>query len=139
MIGKLALKGHEPDFISCTPKGCMEILKRYNIDVTGKKAVVLGRSNIVGIPLALLLINANATVTVCHSKTENLESICKEADIIFAAIGKACFVQKEWVKPGSIIIDIGINSIDDKTRKVGYVYQIHLNFYFDSFLCIAID
>lgn len=120
-IGKLAMKGHEPDFVPCTPQGCMEILKRYNIDVSGKRAVVIGRSNIVGIPISLLLLNENATVTVCHSRTENIESICREADILVAAIGRASYVKKDWVKPGAIIIDVGINTIKDETRKSGYV------------------
>lgn len=121
-IGKLAMKGHEPDFIPCTPQGCMEILKRYNINISGKRAVVIGRSNIVGIPVSLLLLNENATVTVCHSRTENIESICREADILVAAIGKASYVKKDWIKPGAIIIDVGINTVKDETRKLGYIY-----------------
>jgi 5,10-methylene-tetrahydrofolate dehydrogenase/methenyl tetrahydrofolate cyclohydrolase len=119
-IGKLALKGHEPDFVPCTPKGCMELLKRSGVDVAGKKAVVLGRSNIVGIPISLLLLNANATVTVCHSRTKNVEEICRDADILVAAIGQPEYVKKDWVKEGAVIIDVGINSVPDATKKTGY-------------------
>eukprot|EP01089_Gocevia_fonbrunei_P008870 TRINITY_DN2065_c0_g1_i2.p1 TRINITY_DN2065_c0_g1~~TRINITY_DN2065_c0_g1_i2.p1 ORF type:complete len:256 (-),score=60.56 TRINITY_DN2065_c0_g1_i2:99-866(-) len=87
-IGSLALKGRDPLFVPCTPKGCMELLKRYNIPTDGKRAVVLGRSNIVGVPISLLLMHANATVTICHSRTPNIAEICKEADIVIAAIGQ---------------------------------------------------
>ena len=113
------MKGHEPEFIPCTPKGCLELLKRYEIPLSGKNAVVLGRSNIVGIPMALLLMNENATVTVCHSRTANLPQVVSQADIIVAAIGKAQMVKPEWVKPGAVLIDVGINSVDDSTRKLG--------------------
>jgi len=116
-IGNLAMKGHDPKFIPCTPKGCIELLKRENIEIDGKNAVVLGRSNIVGIPMALLLINHNATVTVCHSRTKDIPSIVKQADIIVAAVGKPEMVKKEWVKPGAVVIDVGINSVKDETRK----------------------
>lgn len=99
----------------------MELLKRSGVEVAGKRAVVLGRSNIVGIPISLLLINANATVTVCHSRTHNVEEICRQADILVAAIGKAEYVKKDWVKEGAVIIDVGINSVPDSTKKAGYV------------------
>ena len=115
------MKGHEPDFVPCTPKGCMELLKRSGVEVAGKRAVVLGRSNIVGIPISLLLLNANATVTVCHSRTDNVEEICRQADILIAAIGKPEYVKKEWIKEGAVIIDVGINSVSDDTKKSGYV------------------
>jgi 5,10-methylene-tetrahydrofolate dehydrogenase/methenyl tetrahydrofolate cyclohydrolase len=119
-IGAIALKGHEAKFVPCTPKGCMELLKRLNIPVAGKHAVVLGRSNIVGVPMALLLLQESATVTVCHSRTENLPDMVRQADIIVAAVGKAQMVKQDWVKPGAIVIDVGINSIDDPSRPNGY-------------------
>ena len=90
--GAIALKGHEAKFVPCTPKGCMELLKRLNIPVAGKHAVVLGRSNIVGVPMALLLLQENATVTICHSRTENLPEMIRQADILVAAAGKAQMV-----------------------------------------------
>lgn len=121
-IGKLAMKGYEPYFVPCTPKGCIELLKKTDVQISGKRAVVIGRSNIVGIPLALLLLNEDATVTVCHSKTLNIEEICKEADILVAAIGKPEFVKKDWIKPGAVIIDVGINSVVDSTKKSGYIF-----------------
>ncbi|XP_049852445.1 uncharacterized protein LOC126331450 [Schistocerca gregaria] len=119
-MGKLAMKGHEPNTVPCTPKGCLELLKRYSIPISGKNAVVLGRSNIVGIPMALLLLNENATVTICHSKTENIPEICRTADILVAAIGRAQYVKRDWIKPGATIIDVGMNSIPDATKKSGY-------------------
>lgn len=98
----------------------MELLKRSGVEVAGKRAVVLGRSNIVGIPISLLLLNANATVTVCHSRTDNIEEVCRQADILIAAIGKPEYVKKEWIKEGAVIIDVGINSVPDDTKKTGY-------------------
>ncbi len=106
-VGKLALG--EEGFVSCTPAGVMEMLKEYNIEIQGKKAVVIGRSTIVGKPLAQLLLNANATVTICHSKTQNIEQIAKEADILVAALGKPKFVTASMVKNGAVVIDVGIN------------------------------
>lgn len=119
-VGFLTLKGYSPKAIACTPKGCIELLKRYNIPIAGKRAVVLGRSNIVGIPAALLLLGENATVTVCHSRTADIASAVREADIVVAAIGKANFVQGEWLKPGAVVIDVGINSVPDASKPAGY-------------------
>ena len=99
--------------IACTPKGIMEMLKSTGISLSGKRAVVLGRSNIVGKPIALLLLKENCTVTICHSKTENLKDICKEADIIVAAIGKREFVTADMIKEGAIVIDVGINRTEN--------------------------
>lgn len=110
-IGRLAL--NKAGTVSCTPLGVMELLKRYQISVAGKRAVVLGRSNIVGRPMALLLLNADATVTVCHSKTQNLKEICAQADILVAAIGKPNFVTADMVKDGAVVIDVGINRLSD--------------------------
>ena len=96
-------------FLPCTPAGVMELLRYYNVDVTGKECVVIGRSNIVGKPMAMLLLNANATVTVCHSRTKNLPEVCKRADIIVCAVGKAGFLTEDMVKEGAVVIDVGIN------------------------------
>ena len=100
-------------FVPCTPLGVMEILKEYGIDVAGLNAVVIGRSNIVGKPMANLLLNASATVTVTHSKTKNLKEICKNADLIVAAIGKPFFLKADMVKDGAVVVDVGINRLDD--------------------------
>ena len=110
-VGSLALRGYTPKFVACTPRGCIELLKRYDIPIAGKQAVVLGRSNIVGIPAALLLLEQNATVTVCHSRTKDIADQVKRADIVIAAIGKAEFVKGDWIKPGAAVIDVGINSV----------------------------
>ena len=107
-------------FVPCTPLGVMEILKEYGIDVAGLNAVVIGRSNIVGKPMANLLLNASATVTVTHSKTTNLKEICKNADLIVAAIGKPFFLKADMVKEGAVVVDVGINRLDD-ARLVGDV------------------
>ena len=119
-IGNMCLRGGlEPMAIPCTPAGCIELLKRSNIEVNGKNAVVLGRSNIVGMPVAHLLQQMNATVTVCHSRTKNPQQFIKQADIIVAAIGKAEYVRGDWLKPGCVVIDVGINSVPDATKKRG--------------------
>ncbi|WP_103638401.1 bifunctional methylenetetrahydrofolate dehydrogenase/methenyltetrahydrofolate cyclohydrolase FolD [Campylobacter concisus] len=107
-------------FVPCTPLGVMEILKEYGIEVAGLNAVVIGRSNIVGKPMANLLLNASATVTVTHSKTKNLKEICKNADLIVAAIGKPFFLKADMVKDGAVVVDVGINRLDDG-RLVGDV------------------
>ncbi|ONI28506.1 hypothetical protein PRUPE_1G144700 [Prunus persica] len=119
-IGKLAMKGREPLFLPCTPKGCLELLSRSGISIKGKKAVVVGRSNIVGLPVSLLLLKADATVTVVHSHSHDPESIIREADIIIAAAGQAMMIKGSWIKPGAAVIDVGTNAIDDSSRKSGY-------------------
>ncbi|PSR86004.1 Methenyltetrahydrofolate cyclohydrolase [Actinidia chinensis var. chinensis] len=119
-IGKLAMKGRDPLFLPCTPKGCLELLSRSGISVKGKKAVVVGRSNIVGLPVALLLLKADATVTIVHSHTHDPESIIREADIIIAAAGQAMMIKGSWIKPGAAVIDVGTNAVDDKSKKSGY-------------------
>ena len=119
-IGRLAQKGREPFFVPCTPAGCMALLERAGAKLSGANAVVLGRSNIVGMPVALLLVKANATVTICHSRTRDLPSVVREADVIVAAIGQPEFVKKDWVKPGAIVIDVGINQKEDPSAKRGY-------------------
>jgi len=117
-VGKLV--ANRPGFVSCTPKGIIELLDRSNIEIAGKNAVVVGRSDIVGKPIALLLLHRNATVTICHSKTKDLETICRQADILVAAIGRAQFITKNMVKPGATVIDVGINRLPDG-RLVGDV------------------
>lgn len=107
-------------FVPCTPKGVIEIFKRNNIEIAGKNAVVVGRSNIVGKPMGALLMKENATVTIAHSKTKNLPELLSKADIVVAAIGKAKFIKGEWLKEGAVVIDVGTNSIDDPTSKKGY-------------------
>ncbi len=119
-IGRLAQKGREPLFVPCTPAGCIYLLEKVGVPIEGAQAVVLGRSNIVGMPVALLLIGKNATVTVCHSRTRDLPSVVRQADILIAAIGKAEFVRGEWIKPGAAVIDVGINEKPDPTRPKGY-------------------
>ena len=99
---------------ACTPRACMAILEHYGIELDGKNVVVIGRSNVVGKPVAMLLLAKNATVTVCHSHTQNLPELLKQADIIVAAVGKACFVKPEMVKEGVVIVDVGINTVGDK-------------------------
>jgi len=118
-IGALAMKGREPEFMPCTPHGCMVLLERSGTEISGANAVVLGRSNIVGMPAALMLIKRNATVTVCHSRTKDIAGVIREADILIAAIGRAHFVKGDWIKPGATVIDVGTNVIDDATRKSG--------------------
>ena len=108
-IGRLAMKGREPMFVPCTPSGCIELLDRYNVEIEGKEAVVLGRSNIVGLPVSMLLLHRNATITICHSRTQDLPGTCRRADILIAAVGRPEMVKADWVKPGATVIDVGIN------------------------------
>lgn len=119
-IGNLAMKGRTPYFTPCTPLGCLEILKRENIQILGKHAVIVGNSNIVGLPLALILLKELATVTVCHVETVNIVDHLKMADIVISACGQAQMIKKEWLKEGVVIIDVGINTIPDTNSKKGY-------------------
>ena len=119
-LGALMLQ--EPTFEPCTPKGCIDLIKQTGIDIAGKKAVVVGRSNIVGKPMAMLLLRENATVTICHSKTKNLKEELLQADIIVAAIGKAKMITGDMVKDGAVIIDVGINR-DENGKMCGDVDQ----------------
>ena len=111
-VGKITIG--EYDFLPCTPAGVMELLAHYNISAEGKNCGVIGRSNIVGKPMALLLLHQNGTVTVCHSRTQNLADVCKNADILVAAVGKANFVTADMVKDGAVVIDVGMNRLDGK-------------------------
>uniref|UniRef100_A0A7S2XDD9 Methenyltetrahydrofolate cyclohydrolase n=1 Tax=Lotharella oceanica TaxID=641309 RepID=A0A7S2XDD9_9EUKA len=120
-IGNLVMRGgQKPLAKPCTPWGCIELLKRYNIPISGKQAVVVGRSNIVGMPVAAMLQSLNATVTICHSKTKDLKSHLLNADIVVAAVGRAEYVKGDMIKKGATVIDVGINSKPDSTRKRGY-------------------
>lgn len=118
-VGELSKRNGEPHFLPCTPNGCMKLIKETGIDLNGKNAVVIGRSDIVGTPVAAMLRNENCTVTICHSKTKNIPELVKNADIIIAALGKPNFVKGEWVKPDAVVIDVGINYIPDSSKKSG--------------------
>ena len=109
------------DFLPCTPAGVMVLLEKYGIDVTGKECVVVGRSNIVGKPMAMLLLHAHGTVTVCHSRTKNLGEVTKRADILVVAIGKANFITGDMVKDGAVVIDVGMNRVPDSKKVIGDV------------------
>ena len=109
-VGKIMIGNH--NFLPCTPAGVMVLLRRSGVEISGKNCVVIGRSNIVGKPMAMLLLHANGTVTICHSKTENLKEICREADILVASIGKPEFVTADMVKEGAVVVDVGINRLE---------------------------
>ena len=120
-MGSLALNRMNDTFPPCTPDGCIKLLQHYNIDISGKDAVVVGRSNIVGLPLSLLLIHNNATVTVCHSRTKDLKSHTSKADILIAACGQKELITAEYVKPGAVVIDVGIHKVPAKNKR-GYTF-----------------
>src|SRR3984957_5764461 len=117
------LVSNRPGLVACTPAGCMELLRRNDILLEGASAVVLGRSDIVGKPMALLLLHANATVTICHSKTRNLPEVIRRADILVAAIGKAGYVQPDWIKPGAAVIDVGTNKVTDAAEAAQLLHN----------------
>ncbi len=119
-IGRLAMKGREPLFAPCTPAGVIELLDRTGVSIRGKEAVVLGRSNIVGLPVSMLLLKRDATVTICHSRSQDLPAICRRADILVAAVGRAEMVKGDWLKPGAVVIDVGINRVEDPAAPRGY-------------------
>ena len=127
-IGRLAMKGRKPLFVPCTPRGVIGLLDRSGIEIEGKNAVVLGRSNIVGLPVSMLLLHRNATITICHSRTRDLPEVTRRADILVAAIGRAEFVRGDWIKPGAAVIDVGVNAVDDPTKKKGYRLVGDVNF-----------
>ena len=114
LIGRPCLK-------SCTPAGIMELIKRIGVDLTGKHAVVVGRSNIVGKPVSVLLLEKHATVTICHSRTKDLAGMCRMADVLVAAVGKARIIKGDWVKPGAVVIDVGTNKVEGSKKLVGDV------------------
>ncbi|MDI9485129.1 MAG: bifunctional methylenetetrahydrofolate dehydrogenase/methenyltetrahydrofolate cyclohydrolase FolD [Bacillota bacterium] len=111
--GKLLI-GDDDAFVACTPAGVLELVKRTGVPIQGKNVVVVGRSNIVGKPAAVLFLREHATVTVCHSRTQDLPAECRRADILIAAVGRPEMIKKEWIKPGAIVIDVGINRVDGK-------------------------
>jgi 5,10-methylene-tetrahydrofolate dehydrogenase/methenyl tetrahydrofolate cyclohydrolase len=119
-IGRLAQKGREPLFVPATPSGVMYLLEHSGAQLDGANAVVLGRSNIVGMPVSLLLVKENATVTICHSHTKDIPAITRQADVLIASVGRAEFVRGDWIKPGATVIDVGVNRVEDKSRKRGY-------------------
>jgi 5,10-methylene-tetrahydrofolate dehydrogenase/methenyl tetrahydrofolate cyclohydrolase len=108
-IGRLSMKGRKPWFVPCTPAGCIELLVRSGVQIEGAEAVILGRSNIVGLPVSMLLLHRNATISICHSRSRDLPAICRRADILIAAVGRTEMVKGDWVKPGAAVIDVGIN------------------------------
>ena len=114
------MKGRDPLFIPCTPNGIIELLKRSGVQLSGAEAVIVGRSNIVGLPVAMLLQKANSTVTICHSRTKDLGEHTRRADILVAAIGRREMITGDMVKPGAAVIDVGINQKEDPTKKRGY-------------------
>jgi methylenetetrahydrofolate dehydrogenase (NADP+)/methenyltetrahydrofolate cyclohydrolase len=118
-IGRLAQKGRDPLFVPCTPAGIMYLLEEVGVQMEGANAVVLGRSNIVGMPAALLLVRNNATVTICHSRTRDLPEVTSQADILIAAVGRPEMVRGNWVKPGAVVIDVGTNRIEDPDHPKG--------------------
>ena len=117
--GRLAQKGREPDFVPATPAGVIRLLEETGVQFSGANAVVLGRSNIVGMPVAMLLVRNDCTVTICHSRTKNLPEVIRGADILVAAVGRAQMVKGDWIKPGAVVIDVGTNSINDSSAKDG--------------------
>lgn len=119
-IGRLAMKGRDPLFIPCTPYGVMVLLEEAGVKTSGAEAVVVGRSNIVGLPVAMLLQKANATVTICHSRTRDLTEHTRRADILIAAIGRPEMITGDMIKPGATVIDVGVNRVDDPEAKRGY-------------------
>ncbi len=119
-IGQLAMRGRTPDFVACTPAGCMRLLEEAGTELSGANAVIVGRSNIVGMPMALLLVDANATPTICHSRTKDLKGVVSQADIVIAAVGRPHFITGDMIKPGATVIDVGINQVEDAEDKRGY-------------------
>ena len=117
------LVSNRPGLVACTPAGCMELLRRNDILLEGASAVVLGRSDIVGKPMALLLLHANATVTICHSKTRNLPDVIRRADVLVAAIGKAGYVEADWIQPGAAVIDVGTNKVTDAAEAAQLLHN----------------
>lgn len=138
-IGLLGMKGREPLFTPATPTGCVVLLKEVGATISGANAVVVGRSNIVGLPVALMLIKENATVTVCHSRTRDLPSFVRNADIVIAAIGKPNFIKGDWLKPGAVVIDVGTNKIDDPNDPRGYRWVGDVDFESASKVASAIS
>ncbi|KAF5197551.1 Bifunctional fold [Thalictrum thalictroides] len=123
-IGNLAMRGREPLFIPCTPKGCIELLLPSNVEIMGKNAVIIGRSNIVGLPTSLLLQRHHATVTTVHTFSKNPDAITCEADIVISAAGRPNLVRGNWLKPGAVVIDVGTNPVEDPNSEHGYIPEM---------------
>lgn len=138
-VAKLVLEDAS-GFVPCTPLGCMELLRAYGLETQGKHVVVIGRSMIVGKPMAHLLMSrqANATVTVAHSRTKDLDALCRTADILVAAVGRPCMVTADYIKPGAVVLDVGINRVEDATRPRGYRIVGDVDFESAKELCSAI-
>lgn len=119
-IGRLAQKGRDPLFVPATPSGVMYLLEEAGAELDGANAVVLGRSNIVGMPVSLLLVSANSTVTICHSHTQDIPAVTRAADVLIAAVGIPEYVKGDWIKPGATVIDVGVNRVEDGSSKRGY-------------------
>ena len=139
-VAKLTLED-KSGFVACTPAGCMRLLEEYNVETAGKEVVIVGRSMIVGKPMALLLVakGADATVTIAHSRTKNLAEVCRRADILVAAVGRPEMVTKEFVKPGAVVIDVGVNRVEDASKKSGYRLTGDVAFEEVSHICEAIS
>lgn len=118
-IGNLALSGQAPLFCPCTPQGCLRMIKSTGLPLRGKEAVVIGASNIVGMPMQLLLLKEGCTVSICHIDTQDVASHARRADVLVVAVGKACLVRGDWIKPGAVVVDVGINFVDDPSKKSG--------------------
>jgi 5,10-methylene-tetrahydrofolate dehydrogenase/methenyl tetrahydrofolate cyclohydrolase len=127
-IARLTVQGVEPTFAPCMPLGCVELLDRYHVDIKGKEAVVLGPSNIVGLPTAMLLLHRGATLNICHPHTDDLPGISKRADILVAAIDEPGMVKGDWVKPGAAVIDVGWSRVKDETAEKGYRVMGNVDF-----------
>lgn len=127
-VGQLAMKGREPAFAPATPSGVMVMLEDAGVELAGAHAVVLGRSNIVGLPLALMLQKADATVTLCHSRTRDLPALVRQAEVLVAALGRPLFVQAEWLKPGATVIDVGTNRVEDPSSERGWRWAGDVDF-----------
>ncbi len=127
-IGRLGMRGREPSFTPATPTGVMILIDESGVPIEGARAVVIGRSNIVGLPVALMLTNANATVTICHSRSRDLPTLVQGADILVAAVGRAEFVKGDWLKAGAVVIDVGSNSAPDASSDKGYRYVGDVDF-----------
>lgn len=127
-IGLLAMKGRDPLFTPATPTGCMVLLEEAGARLSGANVAVVGRSNIVGMPVALMLVKANATVTICHSRTRDIESILRQSDVVIAAAGLPEYIKGDWLKPGAIVIDVGTNKVDDPSAEKGYRFVGDVDF-----------
>lgn len=134
-LGRLGMRGRQPTFTPATPTGVMALIDETGQEIEGARAVVIGRSNIVGLPVALMLTNANATVTICHSRTRDLPAVVRGADIVIAAVGRPEMVTGDWLKPGAVVIDVGSNSVPDPASDKGYRYVGDVEF--DSAQAVA--